>query len=46
MVCKDCHRYIHNQFSEKQLGRDLNSLELLQQEEKMKQFIRWVRKKR
>ena len=43
-VCRRCHSFIHKQFSEKQLGRELNTLERLLSNDKMEAFIQWARK--
>ncbi len=45
-LCKDCHKYIHNHFTEKELGRLYNSLEKLQADPKICKFVAWVRKKK
>ncbi len=45
-VCRRCHSFIHQQFSEKHLGRELNTLEKLLGDDKMNRFIRWARKQR
>lgn len=45
-LCRDCHTYIHREFSEKELGRSLNTLEALLAEETVMRFVRWVRKKK
>lgn len=45
-VCRNCHSFIHQQFSEKQLGRMYNTLEALQAHEAVQRFVRWVRGKR
>lgn len=44
-VCRECHSFIHKQFSEKTLGREYHSLEALRDTEVMQKFVRWVRKK-
>lgn len=43
-ICRRCHSFIHKQFSEKQLGRELNTLELLLANEKVMNFIKWAKK--
>lgn len=45
-VCRDCHSFIHQQFSEKQLGRSYNTLEALMDHDAVQRFVRWVRGKR
>lgn len=40
-----CHRQIHAVFTETELARQYNSIELLKQQEEMASFIAWVRLK-
>ena len=40
-----CHRQIHAIFTETELARQYNSIELLKQQEEMVGFIEWVRSK-
>ena len=40
-----CHRQIHAIFTETELARQYNSIELLKQQEEMAGFIAWVRLK-
>lgn len=40
-----CHRQIHAVFTETELTRQYNSIELLKQQEDMVGFIEWVRSK-
>ena len=40
-----CHRQIHAVFTETELARQYNSIELLKQQEEMVGFIEWVRSK-
>ena len=42
-VCRRCHSFIHKQFPEKQLGRELNTLEKLLAHEKMAAFVEWAK---
>jgi hypothetical protein len=39
-------QFIHKQFSEKQLGRELNSLELLLAEPVISTYVAWARQRR
>jgi hypothetical protein len=41
-ICRMCHKFLHKQYSEKELGRVLNTLELIMEGEKVKKFIGWV----
>lgn len=45
-LCRDCHSYLHRQFTEKELGRRLNARELLLADEAVARFVAWVRGKR
>lgn len=45
-VCRDCHSFVHQQFSEKQLGRSYNTLESLLDSQRVQRFLGWVRRKR
>ena len=40
-----CHRQIHALFSEVELARQLNSVELLRGSEDLQSFIKWVKSK-
>jgi 5-methylcytosine-specific restriction endonuclease McrA len=44
ILCSQCHHFIHSQFSEKELGRNYNTLEKLLEESKVQKFIHWVKK--
>ena len=44
-VCRECHKCIHLHISEKELGRRYNTREALLQHEKIRTFVRWVRKR-
>lgn len=43
-LCDDCHRAIHDFFTEKELGKDFNCKEKLFTDERVRKFIRWVKK--
>jgi len=43
-LCSACHRQLHAMFSNRQLARELASLESLKHEPAMQKFLRWVRK--
>ena len=43
-ICKDCHTFLHYTFKHSELGRDLNTLELLLSNDKVIKFISWVKK--
>jgi len=44
-LCRKCHSFIHKQFSEKTLGRELNTLEKLQANEVIAKYAKWAIKK-
>lgn len=43
-LCSDCHKNIHSFFSEKELGKSYNNKELLISNEKVKNFLIWIKK--
>lgn len=43
-ICRKCHSFIHKKFSEKELGRVLNTLELLQDNETINTYVSWAKK--
>jgi len=43
-ICSACHRQIHTLFDNTYLAKNLNTLEQLQQEPQMQQFLAWVKK--
>ena len=45
LLHKICHDKIHAVFTEKELKKDYNTIEKLQQNEEMAKFIKWVRNK-
>lgn len=45
-ICSACHKQIHALFDNKQLARELNSLDKLKQEPKMQKFLAWVKKQK
>ncbi len=45
-VCRPCHSFIHKQFSEKELGREFNTLEKLLAHETISTYIVWARKQK
>ena len=45
-VCRACHNFIHTRFAEKELGRTYNTTEQLLADDKIREFIEWVRKQR
>ena len=43
-LCSDCHHHIHALFTEKELGRNLNTLAALSSDEEVTKFVDWVRR--
>ncbi len=43
-ICSACHRQIHALFSNTELHDELNTLERLRDEPKMRRFLRWIGK--
>lgn len=43
-ICRKCHSYLHKKFSEKELGRELNTLEKIRANEVMAAYVEWARK--
>ena len=45
-ICRRCHSFIHKKFSEKFLGRKLNSLDKIKANETVITYIKWARKQK
>ena len=45
LVCRKCHSFIHKQFSEKHLGRELNTLDKIQDNDVIKRYLVWAKKR-
>ena len=45
-LCKPCHKQLHATYSNKELERSLDSLELLRQADELQPFLRWIRKQK
>ncbi len=43
-LCIPCHKQIHALYTNEQLAKDLFTIEALQDEEKMKKYIKWIKK--
>lgn len=43
-LCLACHRQIHTLFDNTTLAREFNTLEKLRANDKVRSFVRWVRK--
>ncbi len=44
MICSNCHRQIHALYSNQELALRLCSIEALKDDEKLKKFIRFIKK--
>jgi len=45
-LCDDCHRAIHTFFTEKELGKYYNTKDKLFATEKVRKFIKWIKKQK
>lgn len=43
-ICEDCHKHIHALYTNKELAIRLDSIEALQQDEKIKKYLKFIRK--
>ena len=43
--CKPCHKQLHSLFDEKELERELNTLEALRAHAEVARFVAWIRTK-
>jgi len=44
-VCRPCHSFIHKQYNEKHLGRELNTLDRLLAEPVISTYVAWARQR-
>lgn len=44
MLCKACHKQIHALYSNRVLGIRLYTIKLLQDDEELKKYLKWVKK--
>jgi len=44
LICHDCHSFLHKQYTPKELGRTLNTLENLLKTPAIQKFAGWVKK--
>ena len=42
-LCRDCHSAVHEHISEKELGRQYNTLEALREHPEIGKYVEWVR---
>ncbi len=45
-LCESCHKFIHKKFSEKELGRDYNTLDALIENPIIKKHALWASKQK
>jgi 5-methylcytosine-specific restriction endonuclease McrA len=45
-ICAACHRQIHSFYNNLKLARELNTIEKLQSEPKMRKFLNWISKQK
>lgn len=43
-LCKPCHKQIHALYKNAELAVRLNSIQLLQQDDKIRKYLKWIRK--
>lgn len=44
-ICRRCHSFLHKQFSEKYLGRELNTVEKILSDRTIQSYVKWARKR-
>jgi len=44
-ICRRCHSFLHKQFSEKYLGRELNTLDRILENRVIQTYVKWARKR-
>ena len=44
-LCRPCHSFLHKKFSEKVLGRELNTLEKIQDNPVIQTYVAWASKR-
>ncbi|MBY0375206.1 MAG: hypothetical protein K2Q23_14515 [Bryobacteraceae bacterium] len=45
LICRPCHKMVHAVFTEKQLEREFNTVELLRSHPEIQKFIAWIASK-
>jgi len=43
-LCHQCHKKIHSLFSNRLLGAELNTIDLIKEQEKIQTYLAWVNK--
>jgi len=44
LLCSSCHRQIHHLFTNKELAKQLNTVDKLRTHPEMEKFLKWLRK--
>jgi hypothetical protein len=44
-ICRPCHSQIHDLFTNKQLEREFNTIELLLAQESVQKWVKWIQKR-
>jgi len=44
-ICRRCHSFLHKQFSEKHLGRELNTVDKILSDRTIQSYVKWARKR-
>lgn len=44
-ICDDCHKSVHKFISEKDLGREYNTIDKLMSHDKVSGFVKWISKR-
>lgn len=44
-ICRRCHSFLHKKFSEKYLGRELNTLDKIKQNDTIQTYLTWASKR-
>ncbi len=45
-LCKLCHNKLHQSYSEQELGKTLNTLDLIQEQDDIKTYLKWAKKQK
>ena len=45
-LCRACHKHLHRTFTEKELGKEYNTLDAILAEPQIQKFVGWVKKQR
>ena len=45
LLCRSCHSFVHRKITEKELGKNHNTIETLMEHEEINKYAAWARKK-